>query len=198
MDRVEDGEEVEYGCRGGAVGEERQGPGGSQQAEEPHRHQGHLPGLAVLMYHPRALQAAAFLGHHPKDSHIEEEDEAEVAAVGDIVDQEIFGSDPAPEKETTAVPPAALLAPAAPVGPSPGGRFWGCRDTLVHMGGLFQGQGEAGGPVGQICCPCVAQLGGSLRKLQVDLACPSVTWRPAGMMEQAQHKRWWWWWLPQL
>lgn len=98
LERVENGEEVEHEHRGGAVGEERQGPGGSQQAEEPHCHQGHLPGLAVPLHCPCALQAAALPGHYPEDSHIEEEDEAKVAAVGDVVDQEIFGSDPAPEK----------------------------------------------------------------------------------------------------
>lgn len=80
------------------MGEERQDPGGSQQAEEPHYHQGHLPSLAVSLHCPRALQAAALLGHHPKDSHVEEDDEAKVTTVGDVVDQEIFGSDPAPEK----------------------------------------------------------------------------------------------------
>lgn len=80
------------------MGEERQGPGGSQQAEEPHHHEGHLPGITVSLHRPCTLQAAALLGHHPKDSHVEEEDEAEVATVGDVVDQETFGSDPAPEK----------------------------------------------------------------------------------------------------
>lgn len=56
-------------------------------------------------------------------------------------------------------------------------------------GGVFQGQGEAGGTVVWIRCPRVALLEGNLGKLQVDLACPSMTWWPAGMTERARHKR---------
>lgn len=40
----------------------------------------------------------------------------------------------------------------------------------------------------RVHCPRVAQLGGSLDKLQVGLGHPSMTWRAAGVTEEAQHE----------
>ena len=98
LEGVEDSSKEEHGHGRAAIAEEGQCPGGSKQAEESHRCQGHLPGLAVPLHHPTPPQVAVLPGHHPKDGGVEEEDEAEVATVCDVVDKEVFRIDPAPEK----------------------------------------------------------------------------------------------------